>query len=414
MFRSEEYSRQVIKAVLEELNPEEKVREALSEKIFKKNLHLFAIGKASWNMANGAYKHLGNRIKSGMVITKYGHSEGPIGDFRIFEAGHPIPDENSLRAGRFAIEKFSKLNANDELLLLISGGGSALFEVLYEEITLEDLQSVTQKLMASGMGIKEINALRKRLSRVKGGQFAQIVAPASVQALIISDVIGDNVSNIASGPVTEETEIPQLTDILIKLGIDDKHIVKAIQRELPKGIKNVQVSIIDNVVNACYSAKNNFEALGLKASILTTCLECEAKEAGRFISALIKDIYHGNSDLSKPHCLIFGGETVVTLRGNGKGGRNQELALSAAIELDGLNQDCTIFSLGTDGTDGPTEAAGGIVNPDTISHMKAAGIDAQKMLQNNDSYHALQAANALIQTGPTGTNVNDLICAVLL
>jgi len=289
-----------------------------------------------------------------------------------------------------------------------------LFEVLVEGITLGDLQMVSKQLMASGMGIKAINAIRKRLSLVKGGQFAGICAPASVQAFIISDVIGDSVADIASGPVTQERDVPDLANILRSLSIDDKRILKAIERQLPKQIQNVKVSIIDNVVHACQSAKRHIEALGVKASIITTCLECEAKEAGRFIAAMIKDIYNGNCDFCKPHCLIFGGETIVTVNGTGKGGRNQELAHSVAIELDGISRDCTVFSLGTDGTDGPTDAAGGIVNPDTVSRMKAAGINAVERLQNNDSYHALKPANALLETGPTGTNVNDLICALIL
>jgi hydroxypyruvate reductase len=306
------------------------------------------------------------------------------------------------------------LKEDDELIFLISGGGSALFEVLYDGITLEDLQQVTQRLIASGMDIKKVNAVRKRLSIVKGGQFAKIVAPASIQAFVISDVLGDSVADIASGPVTPEEVTPELSEIIKKLELEDPAITQAIQRELPKKIENVQVTIIDNVVHACQSAKVQFEKQGIPATIFTTCLECEAKEAGQFIAAMIKDIYHKKSDLSKPQCLIFGGETLVHLHGTGKGGRNQELALSAAIAIDGLKTDCCLFSLGTDGTDGPTDAAGGIVTPQTVQQMKTAGINPSQMLQNNDSYHALKVVNALIKTGPTGTNVNDLICAVIL
>jgi hydroxypyruvate reductase len=414
MFNSEHLSKQVIQQVIHDLNPQDRVKQALQKRTFTKNLHLLAIGKAAWDMAHATYEVLGDWINKALVITKHNHSKGKIDHFQIMEAGHPIPDETGIKAGQRAIELFSGLKEDDELIFLISGGGSALFEVLYDGITLEDLQQVTQRLIASGMDIKKVNAVRKRLSSVKGGQFAKIVAPASIQAFVISDVLGDSVADIASGPVTPEEVTPELSEIIKKLELEDPAITQAIQRELPKKIENVQVTIIDNVVHACQSAKVQFEKQGIPATIFTTCLECEAKEAGQFIAAIIKDIYHKKSDLSTPHCLIFGGETLVHLHGTGKGGRNQELALSAAIALDGLKTDCCLFSLGTDGTDGPTDAAGGIVTPQTVQQMKTAGINPSQMLQTNDSYHALKVVNALIKTGPTGTNVNDLICAVIL
>jgi len=414
IFHSELLSKQVIQQVIHDLNPQDLVKKALQKKTFKKNLHLLAIGKAAWDMAQAAYMVLGERINKALVITKHGHSRGEIDHFQIIEAGHPIPDETSLKAGQQAIKMFSELKEDDELIFLISGGGSALFEVLYDGITLEDLQQVTKILIASGMDIKKINGVRKRLSLVKGGQFAQIVAPASIQAFIISDVLGDSVADIASGPVTPEEMTAELSEIMSALKLEEDRIIQAIQRKMPKKVESVQVSIIDNIVHACQNAKKNFEKQGVPATIVTTCLECEAKEAGSFIAAMIKDITNKNSDFTKPHCLIFGGETLVHIHGTGKGGRNQELALSAAIALDGLEADCCLFSLGTDGTDGPTDAAGGIVTPETLQLIKAAGLNPAQMLKNNDSYHALEAVNALIKTGPTGTNVNDLICAVIL
>ncbi len=414
IFHSERLSKQVIQQVIHDLNPQDRVKKALQERLFTKNLHLLAIGKAAWDMAHAAHEVLGERINKALVITKHNHSKGKIGHFQIMEAGHPIPDETSIEAGQKAIELFSGLKEDDELIFLISGGGSALFEVLYDGLTLDNLQQITKKLMASGMDIKKVNAVRKRLSLIKGGQFAEIVAPASIKAFIISDVLGDSVSDIASGPVTPEELTPELSEIVSQLKLEEDKITQAIQRKLPNKVENVQVKIIDNVVHACQSAKNHFEKKGIPATIITTCLECEAKEAGHFIATMIKDIYKKNSDFTKPHCLIFGGETLVHIQGTGKGGRNQELALSAAIALDGLKADCCLFSLGTDGTDGPTDAAGGIVTPETIQQMKKAGITPSQMLQNNDSYYALKGVNALITTGPTGTNVNDLICAVIL
>jgi len=411
---SERLCRQVITDVLSDLNPEKRVIQVLSEMKFSKRLHLLAIGKAGWNMAHAAYQVLADQIIDGVVITKYAHSKGPIGNLFLMESGHPIPDENSLKAGHEVLKRFSNLTGDDELLLLISGGGSALFEVLYDGLTINDLQSITQKMMTLGIDIKAINAVRKRLSLVKGGQLAQIVAPATIQALIISDVIGDCVPDIASGPVSCEQKVPNLSDIITALEPLDQHIRKVITRTLPTKSPNAQIQIIDHVAHACSCAKDHFQKLGVDATIMTTRLECEAKEAGRFIAAMMADCYQGISDFSAPHLFIFGGETLVNVKGTGKGGRNQELALSAAIALDGLEHDCTLFSLGTDGTDGPTDAAGGIVTPHTVSKMKSAHINPLKKLQNNDAYHALKAANALLTTGPTGTNVNDLICALML
>jgi len=411
---SERLCRQVIQGVLSDLNPEKRVIQTLRKMKFTKRLHLLAIGKAAWNMAHAAYHVLADQIIDGVVITKYAHNKGPIGNLFLMEAGHPIPGENSLKAGHEVLKRFTNLTCDDEMILLISGGGSALFEVLYDELTLKDLQSITQKLMASGLDIKAINAVRKRLSLVKGGQLAQIIAPASIQALIISDVIGDGVPDIASGPVSCEQSTPDLSAIIAALEPLDQRIRKAIARKLPDNTPNAQIEIIDHVAHACRSAKDHFQKLGINATIMTTRLECEAKEAGRLIASMMADCYHGDSDFSPPHLFIFGGETLVNVKGTGKGGRNQELALSAAIALDGLEHDCTLFSLGTDGTDGPTDAAGGIVNPHTVSKMKAANINPLKKLQNNDAYPALKAANALLTTGPTGTNVNDLICALML
>lgn len=415
MFSSLVIAQKIINDVLLEINPEKIVKAALSKEDFKGNLHLFSIGKAAWTMANAAHEIFKDRIQSGVVITKYGHSKGAIGNLKIFEAGHPIPDENSFKAGEYALKSFSKLSDEDELCFLISGGGSALFEVPFDGINLKDIQTITQELINSAENIKVINSVRKRLSKVKGGQFAELVNPARVKAYIISDVIGDNIEDIASGPVSAQPQEPDLDRLIPNLIKKLRpQVANALKRELPKNINNSRATIIDNVSHACQAAKKSSERFGLNAYILTTRLECEAKEAAEFISAIIKDVYTPNSCFKTPCCLIFGGETLVYVNGKGKGGRNQELALAASISLKDLNKDCALFSLGTDGTDGPTDAAGGLINPNTFTAIVENKLDPYELLKENNSYRALSVANSLIKTGPTGTNVNDLICAICL
>lgn len=415
MLSSSQIAKMIIADVLLEINPEKIVKDVLSKEQFKENLHLFSIGKAAWTMANAAHEIFKNRIQSGVVITKHGHSKGKIGNFKIFEAGHPIPDINSLKAGEYALEHFSKLNIEDELCFLISGGGSSLFEVPFDGIKLNDIQMITQELLKSGKNIKVINSVRKRLSKVKGGQFAELVNPASIKAYIISDVIGDNVEDIASGPISPQTQQPELDKLFgVHMKNRSPEITNALKRKLPKHIKNSKTMIIDNVFHACQAAKTASERFGLDAYILTARLECEAKEAADFICAIIKDVYAHRSCFKTPCCLIFGGETLVHVNGNGKGGRNQELALTASIALKDLNKNCALFSLGTDGTDGPTDAAGGLITPETFSQIVENELDPYELLKQNDSYRALSIAKSLIKTGPTGTNVNDLICAICL
>ena len=400
----------IIKNSIAENLPQKAVQNALKNHTFIGNVYLVAIGKAAWTMASAAKKELGDKIKEGIVITKYGHSENPIPDIEIIEAGHPISDENTILGTRKAIELTEKLKEGDELLFLISGGGSALFEKPLEGISLSDLADINTQLLASGADIVEINMIRKRLSSVKAGRFAKLCAPAKVFTIVLSDVLGDRLDSIASGPAapdfsTKEDAIRVAEKY--KLRLNDK-VWEYLKEETPKSLDNVKTVITGSVKTLCQSAAHNAQLLGYTPYIFCDDLNCTAREAGKFISAIARQIGNGGIESIKPPCaIIFGGETVVHLKGNGKGGRNQELALSAA---EGIVQraNVVIFSVGSDGTDGPTDAAGGIVDGNTAKLLKEKGLNISDILDNNDAYHGLSAINALIKTGPTGTNVNDI------
>lgn len=361
------------------------------------DLVLIAAGKAAWEMASAAYSELGTHIARGVVITKYEHSKGPIGNLDIYEAGHPVPDENSYRAASAALEA---VKGAGKVLFLLSGGGSALFEKPLVEAS--EMESVTKALLACGADIVEMNTIRKRLSGVKGGRFALACAPAHVYTVVLSDIIGDPLDMIASGPAyPDSSTCEEALEIIERYGIKvSAEALKLLRTETPKELPNVTTYVTGSVKQLCQSAAATAEELGYEPVFLTACLSCEAREAGRFLGSIAKDHAGDGRKLA----YICGGETVVHLTGNGKGGRNQEIALAAADEIRGLPNVC-VFSLGSDGTDGPTDAAGGIVTGSTAE--KVPG-DIRKILGNNDAYNALKAADALIMTGPTGTNVNDL------
>ena len=395
----------MIKAVLENNMPGQAVEKALQNHQFSGNIHLIAIGKAAWTMAQAASNYLGERLIKGIVVTKYDHSQGSLPRINIYEAGHPVSDENTIRATEECIKFAKNLDANDELLFLISGGGSALFESPLPGLSLADIQDVTSQFLAKGADIVEINTVRKRLSKVKAGRFAQLAAPAKVFSIVLSDVLGDKLDSIASGPAySDHSTVEDALKIVEKYKIQLPDIT---MEETPKDINNVDTVITGSVRTLCDAAANAAKDLGYQAYILSTTLSCEASEAGRFLASIAADIQKGNSSFKKPCAVIVGGETVVTLKGSGKGGRNQELALSAAKGIAGLEK-TLIFSLGSDGTDGPTDAAGGIVNGESFAKLKNAGLDIDKVLADNDAYNGLKAIDGLIITGPTGTNVNDV------
>ncbi|GHU77769.1 D-glycerate 2-kinase [Clostridia bacterium] len=394
-----------IQAVL----PDAAVRRALSNVQFNGGITVVAIGKAAWRMAKTAADTLGDRIRACLIVTKYEHSEGSIERFEIIEAGHPIPDANSILGARKALELVSDFTDRDDVLFLVSGGGSALFELPLPGVTLEDMQALTKCLLASGADIAQINTIRKHLSAVKGGRFAQACSPAHIHAVILSDVLGDSLDAIASGPAVPDTSTSADAFSILELyGIPlTDPMSNAIMHETPKALHNVDTQITGNVSQLCEAASIAAQRLGYTPLILTTTLDCEAREAGAFLAAIAREI-HGTGRPVKPPCaVILGGETVVHLRGSGKGGRNQELALAAAKGIDGL-PNVALFSVGSDGTDGPTDAAGGIVTGDFAVQCRAAGLSIDAYLSNNDSYNILKAMNSLIIIGPTGTNVNDL------
>ena len=367
---------------------------------------VISVGKAAWLMAYGVAKILQDRFSNGIIITKYGHSKGEIKNFNIFEAGHPIPDENSLRATEAVIEAVRGLSEEDQVILLLSGGGSVLFEKPL--IPLEELKEINCRLLASGADITEVNTIRKRLSSVKGGRFGALCSPAHVYSILLSDVIGDYPDMIASGPaLPDSTTSTQALEIAERYHLCLNPLTKELlKRETPKELLNVTTIIIGGVHELCLEAKNVAETLGYKAVLLTDRLQCEAREAGKFLGAIAQS----QAGHKRKTAHIIGGETVVHLIGRGKGGRNQELALAAAEQLRDLP--AVIISVGSDGTDGPTDAAGGIVDGETARELEAQNISIQQVLEENDAYQALKKCDGLVFTGPTGTNVNDV--AVLL
>ena len=398
---------QIISASLKAVLPDEAVQRALKE--FKpgagKTL-LVSAGKAGWQMAKAAVDTLG-RVDGGVVVTKYDHVKGDIPGVACYEAGHPVPDENSFSATEKALELVRGLSADDTVIFLLSGGGSALFEKPL--IPGEELQDVPKQLLACGADIGEMNTIRKRLSGVKGGRFAQACAPAKVFSVVLSDVLGDPLDMIASGPAYPDTSTcAQALAIVEKYGLKfSAQAMELLSQETPKELDTVTTQITGSVRELCAAAARACEALGYEPVYLTDQLACQAREAGSFLSNILRT--HAND--GKPLAYIAGGETVVHLTGKGLGGRNQELALAAAPGIAGLN--AAVFSVGSDGTDGPTDAAGGYTDGDTLEAMKAQGLDVFAVLADNDAYHALKAVDGLVMTGPTGTNVNDVAVALL-
>ncbi len=413
---------QIVQEAIRRVLPESAVKEALAAEGFsarvrrgKGRIVLAAVGKAAWRMARAAADFLGPKLAGGAVVTKYGHSMGPIGNLEIFEAGHPLPDENTLRGTEALLAHVRELGPDDTVLFLVSGGGSALFERPVDGVTLEDLIAVTDRLLACGADIVEINRVRKRLSSVKGGRFAQLAAPAHVYAVVLSDVLGDRLDSIASGPAWPDASTAEETLALVeKYGLSLRpELTALLGRETPKVLDNVTAVVTGSVGALCAAAESAASALGYAPLVLTTTLNCEAREAGAFMASLAREVRASGRPVAAPCALILGGETVVRLTGRGRGGRNQELALSAARGIAGL-EGTVLVSVGSDGTDGPTDAAGGIVDGGTAALLKGRGIDIEKILADNDSYAALSAADSLVVTGPTGTNVNDLalvLCA---
>ncbi len=398
----------IIKKAIESSLPDSAVKKALEKfPTVKGKIVLISVGKAGWQMASAAYNELGDKIDSGVVVTKYGHDKGPIGNIKIVEAGHPVPDENSYRGTEEAINAVKDLTEDDMVLFLVSGGGSALFEKPL--IPSQDMEKLTSELLASGASITEMNTIRKRMSSVKGGKFALICKPARVFSIVLSDIIGDPLDMIALGPAyPDKSTSEEAMAIAEKYNLTlTPEMKELLSKETPKSLDNVETYVTGSVKELCKSAYESAEKLGYKPFILTSSLSCIAREAGVFMANIAETYSQSKESLA----FICGGETVVKLTGKGKGGRNQEFALASAPILSKI-ENAAVFSVGSDGTDGPTDAAGGYVDTDTLKTLEEKGIDVGKVLMDNDAYNALKASDGLIITGPTGTNVNDF--AVLL
>lgn len=398
----------IVAASIQAVLPDEAVRRALEGREFPGRLVLVAAGKAAWQMAKAAYDVLDSRIDAGVVVTKYGHVMGPIGNFDCREAGHPVPDENSFSGTQAALDLVTGLQPEDTVLFLLSGGGSALFEKPLVPGAI--LQDVTAQLLACGADIVEINTIRKRLSSVKGGRFAQLCAPAQVFSVVLSDILGDPLDMIASGPACPDSSTcAQAVAIAKKYDLKlDEMTWGLLNQETPKALGNVKTFINGSVRELCRAAADACRELGYEPIYLTDQLCCQAKEAGSFLASILRS----HAGCGKKLAFIAGGETVVSLTGHGLGGRNQELALAAAAGIEGL-KGAAVFSVGSDGTDGPTDAAGGYADHTTAQALRQQGILIHEVLKENDAYHALLACGGLIVTGPTGTNVNDAAVALL-
>lgn len=425
-------AQQIIEYAIGKSLPDRAVTDALAKMNLSGNIYLVAIGKAAWQMANAAVGCLKQPPTDGIVLTKYGHAQGPVPGVRCFEGGHPIVDENGLAGTQAILDMTAHLTAQDRVLLLISGGGSALFEKPL--VSLPVLQEFNRQLLAAGASITEINIVRKRLSAVKGGRFAKWCEPAPVDCIILSDVLGDAVDMIASGPAApDRSTCEDALAVVEKYGLDvTEEVFVCLRRETPKRLGQVSYHVIGSVAQLCAAAAEKCRDFGYETHILTDQMCCEAREAGLFLASLALDGQRSKEGVLSPRdghpstgkaspagsgssqgkrAYIAGGECVVHLRGTGMGGRNQELALAAAQGLAGI-PNAALFSVGSDGTDGPTDAAGGYVDGDTLAALTAQGIRVRDVLADNDSYRALDAVGGLLKTGPTGTNVNDF--AVLL
>jgi hydroxypyruvate reductase len=389
-------------------------------------IYITGCGKAAARMALAMEALIGDRVAGGIVVVKYGHGL-KLEKTEVIEAGHPVPDDAGLNGARRTAELLQQCDKEDLIFFLLSGGGSALLPYPAEGLSLVDKQRTTEALLKCGANIFEINAVRKHLSRVKGGQLARLAAPATLISLVLSDVIGDSLETIASGPTVPDSST--YTDCLAiiqhyQLGEQvPPAVLDHLERgargqiaETPKDVsgifERVQNVIVGNTGAALGSSLRRAEELGYQTRVFSEAVQGESRIVARSFAALLKEIAASHRPISRPACVLAGGETTVTVRGDGLGGRNQEFALAAAIELSDINH-VVVLSAGTDGTDGPTDAAGAIVDSKTVERAIAQGLDPAAFLDKNDSYHLLQATGDLLFTGPTLTNVMDLQVALV-
>ncbi len=379
-------------------------------------------GKAASAMASAVKVVLGDLIEGGLLVTKYGHAGEPAGPMEIIEAGHPVPDEAGRDGAARILEILDEAGEKDLVLCLLSGGGSALLPCPAGKLTLRDKQETTEKLLASGADIREVNAVRKHLSCLKGGNLARRAAPARLATLILSDVVGDPLDVIASGPtVPDPTTYEDALEILRRRHLMEE-IPEGVRKHLEKGaagdltetpkpgenyFRNSTNLLVGTNRMAVNAAADRARRLGYNTLVLATSITGEAREIARMYSAMAREIRLSGHPLKPPACLISGGETTVTLAGKGKGGRNQEFALAAALQIEGLSG-VLILAAGTDGTDGPTDAAGAISDGRSVERGEKAGLNAASHLRENNAYPFFRSLDDLIITGPTGTNVMDI------
>ena len=433
----------LLAAALEAVEPGQAVRRALSvsgdgERLIVggrelrlpdyRRLIVVGAGKASAPMAAALEDVIGDALPiEGSVTVRYGHA-APTRYVRIREASHPVPDAAGASATRAIAELLEGADEPDLVICVISGGGSALLTLPADGISIEDLQRTTDALLRSGATINEINVVRKHLDRVKGGGLARLAAPAQLVTLVLSDVVGNPLDAIASGPTVADTstfaDAAAVFDRYALWDLVPTSVVERLQAGLAGGIADTPkpgdavfertvVAVVGSNLLACEAAARAASSMGFQVLVLTTYVEGEAREVGRVLAGLLREIDASGHPLARPCCVIAGGETTVTVRGSGQGGRNQELALSAAFALRGV-PDVLLASIGTDGNDGPTDAAGAFVDGTTLDRARALGLDAASYLANNDSYAFFDRLGDLIRTGPTNTNVNDVIFLLAL
>src|SRR5580704_6149185 len=409
----------IFKAALRAADPGDAVARHLEREDLTRYRHIYVVGagKAGVSMARAAERVLGRRIAGGLLNVKYGHT-AKLRRVELNECGHPVPDQNGVEGARRIAEIAAGAGAEDLVLCLISGGASALLPLPADPITLDEKQKTTKLLLASGADIHEINAVRKHISRIKGGQLARLASPAAVLSLLLSDVIGDDLDVIGSGPTAPDVStFARARAILEKYGIFDRvpvavrdRIERGVRGEIPETpkphdpvfarVRNLVVGSNRLAVSQAFAAARE---LGFRALVLSTFVEGETREVARMHAAIAKEIVDSGRPLKPPACIITGGETTVTLRGEGLGGRNQEFVLAAAIDIAGL-RNVVILSAGTDGSDGPTDAAGAIADGRTLERNPLA----PEFLARNDSYRYFEGLGDLIVTGPTNTNVMDV------
>ena len=418
------HARTIFQAALSAADPAGAVERYLKRRDFSRfqNIYVVGAGKAGASMAQAAERVLGRRIAAGLLNVKYGYT-AKLRRIELNECGHPVPDENGV-AGAERIAGIAAGAGKDDLVIcLISGGASALMPAPAEGITLEEKQATTRLLLASGANIHEINSIRKHISRIKGGQLARLAAPARVESLMLSDVIGDNLDVIGSGPTAPDAStFAGALGILDRYGIRERVPASVRERieqgaggavpETPKPDDPVFARVRNTIVGsnrlALAAAATRARALGYRTLVLSSEIQGEAREIARMHAAIASEIARTGHPMKPPACVITGGETTVTLRGDGLGGRAQEFTLAAAIDIAGL-ENVVVFCAGTDGSDGPTNAAGAVADGQTLGRKP----DARRYLDRNDSYHYFEALDDLVITGPTNTNVMDA-CIVLV